>query len=84
MDVEIEGGVVTELDLMSNRGIQVLNPSRCRLNFFRDAAKTRRAFAMREGMYAQVYQNINIAGLFYIEPIGLSAGQKVTITINMM
>jgi hypothetical protein len=39
---------------------------------------------MREGMYSQVYQNINITGIFFIEPIGLSLGQKITITLNMM
>lgn len=84
VDVELEGGVVTELNLVSNRGIQVMNPSRCRLNFYRDLAKTKRSFAMREGMYSQVYQNINITGIFFIEPIGLSLGQKITITLNMM
>lgn len=84
IDIIVEDNVTTEINLMSNRGIQVMNPRRCRLNFFRDQAKTRACFCMREGTYSQVYQNINISGLFYVEPIGLGTGEKATITINLM
>jgi hypothetical protein len=84
VDIEIEGGAVTEMTLLSNRGIQVMNPSRCRLNFYRDAGKGQRAFAMMAGMYSQVYQNIPVSGIFFVEPIGLANGQKVTITVNLM
>jgi hypothetical protein len=84
IDISIESGIISEINLMSNRGIQVMNPRRCRLNFYRDIDKTKPLFCMREGLYVQIYQNINIAGIFYVEAIGLSLGETSTITINLM
>lgn len=84
VDIEIESGTINALPLMSNRGIQVMNPSRCRLNFYRDSDKNIPCFAMISGMYCQIYQNINISGTLYVEAIGLEVGQKAIITINFM
>lgn len=83
-DFELTGGQLLELNLMSNRGIQVMNPSRFRLNFYRDSEKKIKAFAMVSGMYCQVFANMNISGAFFVEPIGLADGEKVNITINLM
>ena len=70
---------ISQVMITSHRGLQILNPSRVELRFYRDAAKEKRLFKIPQGFFELTFANLDMSGKLWVK-----ASDSATITINIL